>query len=246
MSKQEVVYMVRDDRLWIEGIYKVGRSSDWKQRQQSYGGARVLKVAEVSNSSSVEKTLIGKFKENFAVAKGSEYFFCSEKKACEVFDEAVPGNTDFSETRRYEEKIQKLESMLLKVISDLEEAKIRKKDESFSYGFSELLEGCDRKVIFKGPTRFLSEINKKRGNLWVFNGEEVVFNHEGEIHKEKKEDKGEFYKCYIETMEKCREECISKIRMTRDVELLKKLMYKPQEYFSFEYRDFWDHLKNLC
>ncbi|AVR52782.1 hypothetical protein MarSH_077 [Marseillevirus Shanghai 1] len=66
-------------------IYKVGRSSDWKQRQQSYGTVRILRVTEVLNSSIVEKNLIGKFKENFAVAKGSEYFFHTEHTKCPSF-----------------------------------------------------------------------------------------------------------------------------------------------------------------
>nr|WQM87265.1 hypothetical protein [Marseillevirus cajuinensis] len=87
MSKQEVVYLVRDDRLWAEGIYKVGRSSDWKQRKQSYGGARILRANEVSNSAVIERRLIDEFRKNFAVAKGTEYFFCAEKRACEIFDE---------------------------------------------------------------------------------------------------------------------------------------------------------------
>nr|WRK65241.1 hypothetical protein MarFTME_196 [Marseillevirus futianmevirus] len=87
MSKQEVVYLLRDDRLWVEGIYKVGRSSNWKQRKQSYGGARILRANEVSNSVVIERRLIDEFRKNFAVAKGTEYFFCAEKRACEIFDE---------------------------------------------------------------------------------------------------------------------------------------------------------------
>nr|WQM86981.1 hypothetical protein [Marseillevirus cajuinensis] len=86
MSKQEVVYLVRDDRLWVEGVHKVGRSSDWKKRRHSYGGARVLRVKFTTNSALVEKRLIQSFNENFVVAKGSEYFFCPEKRACEIFD----------------------------------------------------------------------------------------------------------------------------------------------------------------
>lgn len=140
--------------------------------------------------------------------------------------------------------LKKVEGLLFQALKELEEIKIQKNDEEVSDSFARLLEGCDRKKIFEGVFPLLSELDRKKGNLWVFNGKEVVFNHKGSVHRETFEERGEFFKCYRLVVKKCRKECVSKINTTRDDEVIKNLMYKPQEYYSLEYETFWNCLKS--
>ncbi|AMQ10957.1 hypothetical protein [Brazilian marseillevirus] len=81
-----VVYLVRDDAFWKDGIYKVGKSSDWENRRKSYGkDIRVLEIFEVADIHSAEKEVIETFSKSFKVARGKEFFMCSEKEAILTF-----------------------------------------------------------------------------------------------------------------------------------------------------------------
>nr|WRK65048.1 hypothetical protein MarFTME_003 [Marseillevirus futianmevirus] len=74
-----IIYLLRDDFIWKEGVYKIGKSSSWKTRKCSYGDVRVLATFETEFISLVESLMIKNFRENFPIAKGREYFLCERE-----------------------------------------------------------------------------------------------------------------------------------------------------------------------
>ncbi|AGV01758.1 hypothetical protein C8_409 [Cannes 8 virus] len=220
MSKQEVVYLVRDDRLWDEGIYKVGRSSNWEQRQKSYGGARVLRVENVSNSANTEKKLISKFRENFAIAKGAEYFFCGEKKACKIFDEICAGGTRNDSENDSPQEIRTVGE--------------------FRDKFIDRLSRCKKKTVLKGVLPLLAELKRKNEGLWEFDKGSVVFLGK----RETIEDKGEFFKCFNEVIDRCKDVCVFEIHNEASIcGKIKETVRVSGEYYSLKYEVFWRYLK---
>lgn len=83
----EVVYLVRNDAVWKNGVLKIGRSSKWEKRLASYGSnTRIIRCIKTADSAEMEKMLISAFSRNFGCIEGREFFLCPEEKACEVFD----------------------------------------------------------------------------------------------------------------------------------------------------------------
>ncbi|AEA06893.1 conserved hypothetical protein [Lausannevirus] len=74
-----IIYLLRDDFIWKEGVYKIGKSSSWKIRKSSYGDVRVLATFETDFISLAETAMIKNFRESFQIAKGREYFLCEQE-----------------------------------------------------------------------------------------------------------------------------------------------------------------------
>ncbi|ADB03920.1 hypothetical protein MAR_ORF139 [Marseillevirus marseillevirus] len=74
-----IIYLIRDDAIWKDGVYKVGKSSNWASRKNSYGNVRVLQMFNSDFISASEKLMISAFKEHFSVAKGNEFFLCDDE-----------------------------------------------------------------------------------------------------------------------------------------------------------------------
>lgn len=87
-----LVYLIRID----DETVKVGMSSKSDLRRcLSYGkSAKFLLISDIGNAYLlVEKNLIKKFKENYKIAKGREYFLCNEDgQAKELFLQCIPIN----------------------------------------------------------------------------------------------------------------------------------------------------------
>lgn len=81
-----VIYLVRDDKFWKENIFKVGKTSNWEKRRNSYGkDIRVLEIFESQDINTDEREMIKAFSDKFEKARGEEYFLCSEKEAVLTF-----------------------------------------------------------------------------------------------------------------------------------------------------------------
>ncbi|BAU80091.1 putative replication origin-binding protein [Tokyovirus A1] len=76
-----IIYLLRDDAIWKKGVYKVGKSSNWKSRKNSYGNVRVLAMFETDFISQSEKLVIESFRGKCFTAKGNEYFLWKDEEA---------------------------------------------------------------------------------------------------------------------------------------------------------------------
>lgn len=76
-----IIYLLRDDAIWKKGVYKVGKSSNWDSRKNSYGEVRVLAMFETKFISQSEKLVIESFQEKYPIAKGREYFLWEDEEA---------------------------------------------------------------------------------------------------------------------------------------------------------------------
>nr|WNL50115.1 origin of replication binding protein [Marseillevirus sp.] len=80
-----VIYLIRNDSIWKDGVFKVGKTRNWKKRSCSYGKVRLLHCFRSDFISESEKDVINQFSKHFPVAFGKEYFLCSEEEAVRTF-----------------------------------------------------------------------------------------------------------------------------------------------------------------
>lgn len=88
MGDEGVIYLVRNDALWRDNIFKVGKSSNFKARLNSYGKIRVLDTFSTKFITICEKDMLEDFSNKFPKAFAQEYFLCSEEEAVDVFVKA--------------------------------------------------------------------------------------------------------------------------------------------------------------
>ena len=71
-----IVYLIQPEENLETNIYKVGRSDNQSLRRiKSYGKkTEIVSIMWVSDSKSIEKIILDKFKSVFPIAKGREYF----------------------------------------------------------------------------------------------------------------------------------------------------------------------------
>nr|WQM86837.1 helicase [Marseillevirus cajuinensis] len=88
MGDEGVIYLVRNDALWRDNIFKVGKSSNFKTRLSSYGKIRVLDTFSTKFITMCERDVLEDFSTKFPKAFGQEYFLCSEEDAINTFTKA--------------------------------------------------------------------------------------------------------------------------------------------------------------
>lgn len=126
MSDNGIIYLLRDDLIWKEGVYKIGRSSNWNSRKASYGDVRVLSMFETKCISLVEKYLITLFTKKWKVAKGKEFFLCGEER--DVLEMFVSFEKETKENIKDIEKLHSFQNFLPFPCSD--DVKLDKKGQS--------------------------------------------------------------------------------------------------------------------
>lgn len=88
MGDEGVIYLVRNDALWKDNIFKVGKSSNFKTRLSSYGKIRVLDTFSTKFITMCERDVLKDFSTKFPKAFAQEYFLCSEEDAVNTFTKA--------------------------------------------------------------------------------------------------------------------------------------------------------------
>lgn len=238
----ESVYFLRNDLLWKEGVYKVGRSSNCFQRVKSYGkGTRVLRQVNVDNSFFVEEKLVDAFREVFSVATGKEYFLCPEEEALKLFDKVVERNR---QTLQCSPKPIKDIISPIQEITATKHLEIYDKRRSIFTEFEGILFSCKKKNVLNGVLSLLCELKKKTKSLWVFKNGEVHFECNGISKKEQVHDRGDMYAIFARTMEVCAEECRKEVTYSLgSTSALKVLLEKSEGYYTIKYETFWQYLE---
>nr|WNL50026.1 hypothetical protein MarFTMF_510 [Marseillevirus sp.] len=115
--------------------------------------------------------------------------------------------------------------------------------EDFFGKFAHTLSKCKKKKVLEGALPLLTELKKRNEGLWSFEGEEVVFQAPSGKVRENFEQRGEFYKCYRELVERCKEVCIFEIHSMPTACCLKKTVAVSSEYYNLDYKVFWEYMK---
>ncbi|AMQ10515.1 hypothetical protein [Brazilian marseillevirus] len=108
--------------------------------------------------------------------------------------------------------------------------------------FMRTLSLCKKKNVLNGLLSLLSKFKRKKGNLWYFEGDSVVFTHKGEQTRETFNDKKLFFRCFEELMSKCRQTCTFEIHCSYSVGTLKENIDKSRSYFATDYEIYWKYL----
>lgn len=151
------VYLVRDDALWRDGIFKVGKTKHWENsRKKSYStGIRECRLSPVPNRHFAEKELIDAFARRFKRIDGKrkEYFLCSEKDAKKCFDEVLQGLTSY-------ERVTPKEQTPERDVAKKEEAEREEKPKTPRKFFNEERNKSPRKIDPQTPTQV--EVEQKQ------------------------------------------------------------------------------------
>ncbi|AQM73000.1 hypothetical protein B1750_gp019 [Noumeavirus] len=109
--------------------------------------------------------------------------------------------------------------------------------------FRAVLSSCKKKKVLEGVFSLLFELKKKKGDLWSFDGDNVLFFQGGTSTRETKNERGEFFRCFEETMEVCKKTCLSEIMYAKSTESLKKMVSASEGYIDTTYEIFWEYLQ---
>ena len=107
----------------------------------------------------------------------------------------------------------------------------------------DVLSQCKKKTVLKGLLPLLSELKRKKGNLWSFEGDNVKFiQGENEV-LESFEDKKEFFACFEKLMELCKKVCRLEMSNTYSTGQLKENLDISRDYIVSDYKLYWNYLK---
>nr|WQM86980.1 hypothetical protein [Marseillevirus cajuinensis] len=109
--------------------------------------------------------------------------------------------------------------------------------------FTHALSKCKKKKVLGGALPLLTELKKMNKGLWLFEGGEVVLSTDSGKIRENFEQRGEFYRCYQELVERCKDICIFEIHSMPSASSLRKTVDVSAEYYSLDYKAFWEYLK---